>query len=92
MLAIEQSKRLVMDFVIAAALLAFYFTGVYALAPGPIQLISLKMILVSLGFMHAHLMGKWAFKKVEWGGDLDALKLMRISLYVVVIYAYSTGG
>ena len=92
MTAIAQSKRLALDFIIAIALLGFYLSGVYTRVPGPAQLITLKGVLVSMGFIHAHITGKLAFGSVEWTGEFNPKVLLRISLYVVFIYAYSTGG
>lgn len=92
MVALDQSKRLAIDFVIAIALLGFYLSGVYVHWPGPVQLISLKVVLVSMAFIHAHLVGKLAFGTVDWNGPVTSKKVLRIALYVVFIYAYSTGG
>lgn len=88
----SQTGRLVLDVIIAAGLIAIYATEIYQILPGPLQLVSLKIVLVSLGFIHAHLIGKLAFAKVDWPGSIDAPKVLRIALYVVVIYAYSVGG
>lgn len=89
----SQSKRLIIDVIIAIALLAFYLTGAYTAFPGPVQLLTLKVVLVSMGFIHAHIVGKVAFSKVNWSADtMEARHILRIALYVVFIYAYSTGG
>jgi hypothetical protein len=90
----KQWKRLIADVVIATALMALYFSGIYTTFPAPVQLISLKMILVSMGFIHAHLIGQYAFQNVDWSKDEVATttKYLRIALYVVFIYAYSQGG
>jgi len=90
--ALTQSRRLALDFIIAFALMGFYLSGVYARFPGPVQLISLKVVLVSMAFIHAHLVGKIAFGFVDWTEGLGAKAALRIALYVVFIYAYSTGG
>ncbi len=92
MTAIQQSKRLVLDFLIAGGLMAFYLSGIYTQFPGPVQLISLKVVLVSMAFIHAHLVGKIVFGRVKWDEPLNSKAIIRIALYLAFIYAYSTGG
>lgn len=52
-----------------------------------------KAMLVSAGFLSAHIMGKLAFPKVNWGKQgQEKLKALRIALYVICIYAWAEGG
>lgn len=89
----KQWKRLIADVAIVTALMVFYFSGIYQTFPAPVQLISLKMVLVSMAFVHAHLIGMYAFTKVKWEEpEISAAKILRIALYVVFIFAYSQGG
>ena len=70
-----------------------FYTGAYRQLPEPMQLVGLKAILVSLAFLHAHVVGKLAFPLVDWRAvDWRPGSVLRIALYVVFIFAYSTGG
>ncbi|MGC8869622.1 MAG: hypothetical protein ACP5PT_00830 [Brevinematia bacterium] len=88
-----QLKRILIDVIIVLIILLIYITKVYELFPNPLQLLSLKVILVSAGFMHAHITRKIAFGKVDWDKEgINAKSLLVIVLYAVFIYAYSQGG
>lgn len=85
-------KRVWIDLVLGIGIFAFYLSGVYENFAPPLQLISLKLVLVSMGFLHAHAIGKVCFPKVDWKGEFTPSHIVRLFLYVVVIYAYSQGG
>lgn len=86
-------KRIVLDLTIALFLLLLYLTRFYEYLPAPVQLISVKVLLVSMGFIHAHITRKLAFPKVQWEEErLNAKTLLVITLYAVFIYAYAQGG
>jgi|GEM_PF-1343131 len=90
-----QLGRVTNEIAVSGLLLWFYLSGVYLQFSPTVQTIALKAVLVSLGFLHAHITRKLAFPSVNWNnGDYhqDRLKLLCISLYVVFIYAYSHGG
>lgn len=58
-----------------------------------LELLMYKAIQVSAGFLHAHIMRKLAFPKVNWyDNDRAWLKGMIIALYVIVIFSYARGG
>lgn len=88
----EQFRRVAPDLFFGLLLTAVFFTGVYQHLPAPVQLIALKAILVSLAFLHAHVVGKLAFPKVDWKGPFLPSTVLRVLLYVAFIFAYSTGG
>ncbi|MDX9695038.1 MAG: hypothetical protein RBT49_04535 [Bacteroidales bacterium] len=85
-------KRIWVDLFLGIFIFIFYLSGAYENFAPPLQLISLKLVLVSMGFLHAHAIGKACFPKVDWKGEFTPSHVVRLFLYVVVIYAYSQGG
>ena len=85
-------KRLVLDIGIFTLILAMFLSGVHTHLPAALQTAALKSLLVSAGFMAAHITGKLAFPKVDWQAPWLPAHAVRIALYVVVIYAYAIGG
>ena len=65
----KEFKRLAVDLVVIAVLFIVYATKFYEHLHPPLQLVSLKALLVSMGFVHCHIVRKIAFKGVEWDGD-----------------------
>jgi hypothetical protein len=88
----KELKRLAVDLFIILLLFCLYTTRFYEHLHPPLQLVSLKMLLVSIGFTHCHIVRKLAFKGVEWDGNWTPRKVLIIVLYAVFIYAYSQGG
>jgi len=88
----DNFKRIWFDLLLGILVTVFFVSGFYENFAPPIQLICLKIVLVSMGFLHAHVIGKLCFPKVYWKNDFHPTHLVRILLYVVVIYAYSQGG
>lgn len=90
---INALKRVTFDLVIAVILLLIYALRLYEMLPAPLQLLSVKVLLVSLGFLHAHITRKLAFPSVDWEQEgLNAKTLLIIALYTVIIYCYAMGG
>ena len=90
-----QIKRVWMDLVLAGLLGLFFVTGFYERFPAPTQLAALKIALVSMAFLHAHIVGKLAFPPAMWGertDKTDYVKILRITLYATFVIAYSIGG
>lgn len=59
----------------------------------PLQLLVFKAMQVSMGFLHAHILRKLAFRHADWSNDSNfAIKALIIALYVIIIYAYARGG
>ncbi len=86
-------KRLAVDFVIVILLIVLFLSKEYLLLPPALQTVALKSLLVSAGFMMAHITGKLAFPKVIWREtNFQPVHCLRIALYVIFIYAYSIGG
>jgi len=93
MQVVRELKRVFVDICIVLILLALYLTRFYEYLPAPAQLIFIKALLVSMGFMHAHITRKIAFSRVKWEEEgLNAKTVLVIAIYVVFIYAYSQGG
>lgn len=89
----RQIKRIAWDLVIAFTLLFVYTFQLYDFLPLPLQLLSVKILLVSLGFIHAHITRKIAFPRVNWEGEkINAKNLLIMLLYCTFIIAYAFGG
>lgn len=89
----DQVKRVAPDLLLGLLLTAVFFSGAYRQLPEPLQLVGLKAVLVSLAFLHAHVVGKLAFPRVNWRlSEWRPGTVLRIVLYAVFIFAYSTGG
>lgn len=88
-----QVKRILLDLIIVLIILSIYASRVYENFPAPLQLISMKVLLVSAGFMHAHITRKIAFPSVDWNSEgLNAKSILVIALYIIFIYAYAQAG
>lgn len=88
-----QVKRLYFDLAVAFSLLFLYLTKFYEYLPAPVQLVSIKVLLISIGFMHAHITRKLAFPSVDWDREgINAKTILVIALYIVFVYAYAIGG
>lgn len=88
-----QVKRVLVDVLLLITIMLIFSSKVYESFPAPLQLISMKALLVSAGFLHAHITRKLAFPTVNW--DLEKFNpknVVVIVLYVMFIYAYSQGG
>jgi len=88
-----QLARITPDVLVATALGLLFLTGTYLSLPAPLQLVFLKVILVSMAFIHAHIVGKLAFPKVDWEWEAcSQVMIVRVALYLVFVYAYAVGG
>ena len=89
----KQIKRIWPDVAACIAVMGGFYSGVHENLPPSMQLIFFKMVLVSMAFVHAHIVGKLAFGEVEWQcGSVTPHKMLRVALYVSFIIAYSMGG
>lgn len=86
-------KRIAVDFIVVVLLVSLFLSKCYLLLPPVLQTVALKSLLVSAGFMMAHITGKLAFPKVCWREtSFQPVHFLRIALYIIFIYAYSIGG
>lgn len=89
----KQFQRVAIDLALSVVLMAVFFrAGTYEEFSRPQQLVALKMLLVSMGFLHAHIVGKLAFPKVVWDGDFTCGHVVRLVLYACFVCCYATGG
>ena len=79
----------------------FLFAGIFLtlfLLPGHserqgLELFLYKMLLVSAGFLHAHIIRKIAFPYIDFRtSKIAAHKAMVIVLYTIIIFSYARGG
>jgi hypothetical protein len=96
--AVTQLKRVWIELVLLCLILLFFWTGAYVKSPPPIELMALKLGLVSGGILHGHIAGKLFFPKVYWTAGVGEVesdpfhKLLRIALYVVCVLGWTMGG
>jgi hypothetical protein len=90
----NSTRRVLPDSIILIILLVMLMSGFYKFLPGPLQVLISKIILVSTGFIHAHITRKVAFPEVDWNDSNDdkMKKALVIAIYVIFIYAYAQGG
>jgi hypothetical protein len=86
-------KRISLDIFLFLATLALFALHQYVSLPSPLQLLSLKAMLVSAAILHAHIARKLLFEKVDWSlTKLTGGAYVAIAFYIVIIYAYAIGG
>lgn len=92
----ENLKRTWFEIFVTVMVTVLFLTQVYKLSPSPIQLILLKINLVSMGFLHAHVVGKLLFKtKLEWSVPWEMASMAHVIrglLYVATPFMYAIGG
>lgn len=85
-------KRLLIDIILVVVITALFMTEAYTHVPNPMQLVALKMLIVSMAITHAHIVGKLLFGTVSWAGELRTHHIARLALYVTFPICYSIGG
>ncbi|MDD5406024.1 MAG: hypothetical protein PHE73_03660 [Sulfurovaceae bacterium] len=81
------------ELLLSVFILGLFFSGGYELVPPALQLLALKVVLVSVGLLHAHAAGKLLVNTtVDWTDDFHPAHFVRMVLYVVVPICYSLGG
>ncbi|MDD2267461.1 hypothetical protein [Sulfuricurvum sp.] len=88
----NQVKRVAFEVALSIIILVLFFSGLYEAIPAPMQLLSMKVVLVSVGMLHAHAMGKLFFPAVDWKGKLRPAHFVRIMLYAIIPLCYAFGG
>lgn len=89
-------KRIGFEFLLMVLLMFLFIEDIYTLLPNPVQLIGLKVLIVSIAVLHAHIIGKlfipnkvnWTLKLNEQSGGFYA----RLSLYIIIPICYAIGG
>lgn len=85
-------KRIGSEFILSILILGVFLSGAYLLLPSPIQLVVVKVLLVSVGVLHAHLAGKLLFPTVDWKGEFRPAHFVRMVLYAIIPLCYAFGG
>ncbi|MEM4385371.1 MAG: hypothetical protein QXD03_02350 [Candidatus Anstonellales archaeon] len=89
----NQIKRVIWDFIVLMIMILMIYFRVYEYLPPVFGDMMVKAIYVSMGFLHAHITRKLAFPKVDWDeSKITPVKILIISLYVIIIFAYARGG
>lgn len=92
----ENLKRIGFEIIVTVIITLLFLTKVYELAENPTQLILLKINLVSMGFLHAHIVGKLLFRtKLEWNVPWEMASMAHVVrgfLYVTTPFMYAIGG
>lgn len=92
----ESLKRTWFEVIVTLIVTMLFLTRAYELAPNATQLILLKINLVSMGFLHAHVVGKLLFKtKLEWNVPWEMASMAHVIrglLYVATPFMYAIGG
>jgi len=90
---VSNIKRIALEILISILILVLFFSGAYELVPPALQLVALKVVLVSVGLLHAHAAGKLLIpEKVNWLGEFSPAHIIRIALYAIVPICYAFGG
>jgi len=93
---LDNLKRVWVETVVSIVLVAVLFMGLYSFLPNPLQLLVLKATYISVGILHAHLIGKLIIPtKVEWGFKIhnqSGAFCVRLALYVIVPLCYAMGA
>lgn len=89
-------KRILFEVIIFICLITTFVEEWYMLLPNPIQLVGLKMLLVSMAIIHAHIIGKLFFEeKIDWSRPIHSQKgayYARVGLYIIIPLCYAFGG
>jgi hypothetical protein len=86
-------KRVLFDLILIVLVFAIFGTHTYEILPPPIQLVALKALLVSAGVLHAHIVRKLLFPKIDWETDIHKGKIYAaIAFYVIIPIGYAFGG
>lgn len=89
-------KRVFVEVLLMCLMLLVFIEEMYMLLPNPIQLVALKVLLISIGVLHAHIIGKLFIDlKVDWEKSIAIQTggfYARIGLYIVIPICYALGG
>jgi len=85
-------KRVLLDSVLFVGIVILLYFKFYTNLAAPLQLVLLKMLLVSAGILHAHIARKILFPKVNWNMEIRPNTIVAISFYIVIPLCYAFGG
>lgn len=82
-------KRIGLDMVIAIILAVIFLTNFHEKLPTSMQLVTYKMMLISLGLVHAHISRKLIFGKINWQESINVKQIIAGLMYIVFAWLYS---
>lgn len=82
-------KRIGLDMVIAIILAIMFLTNFHEKLPTSMQLVTYKMMLISLGLVHAHISRKLIFGKINWQESINVKQIIAGLMYIVFAWLYS---
>jgi hypothetical protein len=87
-------KRIAFDLLLFAVIIGFFLARGYwfTIENGALDLLLYKMMLVSGGFVHAHILRKLAFSYIDFRDNNKMHQAMIIGLYLTIIWSYARGG
>lgn len=88
-------KRVIIDLLIIIAALSLFATLGYQHLPPALQLISLKMLIVSVSTLVAHFIGKGIFGEVKWTVSIREMTMAhigRLVFYAIIPIVYALCG
>lgn len=85
-------RRLWTEILIVLIITALFMSRVYEFAPPALQLVLLKMLIVSMAIAHAHVVGKLLFGTVNWDGEIRVRHMARMALYAIFPICYAISG
>jgi hypothetical protein len=86
-------KRVIVDVLLLVGVFVLFAFELHEMLSPPLQLIFLKVLLISAGVLHAHIVRKLLFPKVDW--ELKELKgnvYASIAFYITIPICYALGG
>lgn len=86
-------RRILFDLILFSGIFLVLFLLPVHFERQGLELLLFKMLLVSAGFLHAHILRKLAFAYIDFRKEKYQLnKALVIGLYLVIIWAYARGG
>lgn len=92
---LDKIKRVIFDFILFLLIIAFFVGRGYffTIENTALDLLFYKAMLVSAGFLHAHIVRKLAFPYIDFQYSAKHMHLvMIVGLYITIIWAYARGG
>ena len=86
-------KRVIVDIILFLGIVLAFAFQAYTGVPAPLQLVLLKMMLVSAGLLHAHIARKLLFPKVDWKNvKFTPSNTIAIAFYIIIPLCYAFAG
>lgn len=82
-------KRIGLDLIITVILAIMFLTNFHEKLPTSMQLVTYKMMLISLGLVHAHISRKLIFGTINWQEPFNIRQLVAGFMYIVFAWLYS---